>query len=822
MAPPPRAPGVPQTAPIGAADLVPQDALDQLRAQLPPSFSKEVDERGNTVMGGAALPSLQQDVGAPATATPEQRGALTAMYGESFPLLKEGAPKDDDWAKWGVELWSKHASGVRSRLHLNQRNRLFRKGIQWISSLGLGPWREPPRPRDSARIVDNLIAAALDQRVQIIAEQRPGFQTRPSTQDPADFKKAEAQQFALEYQYDQQQMPDIIRELVYWAGTDGVSFGEVYWDADAGPWHEVKEVSAQVESAQSNPHDDHALQRFPMGDVKTRVLRMEQVRVSADATSTRKPWYWVCREVIPKSRAIKEYGLEVGGKLDDTGGEAQNDINITQALAAKGGYLLPSEDELFQEQPTVDRLTVYCEPSEYLEKGLTLVTVGNKVVFIGPLLFGVVPLFRLTDGSSDPAFFPTAIMDAWIDVQMRINAIKSKWVENVRFNAGAKLLARENAIAGETLTGGTMSVIAVKGIGSVSDSVKPLEGFSLGGDAKELLALEKKAFEDLSGWNDVSRGSFSADQSGRAILAIREQLERVFAPAVQAAARGITAWAKISINAMHWGYDLPRTVGTVGAARPDLARELVTDDFDGVADVFVDPETLMPMPRALRLFLLKDLAQMGVINPQEYRRRLPFAWTRSIITPDQDQEARGRRVVESIRKSGNPEALPLLWQDNEAIHQDILERELILPDDTPPPVRDAAQKRWQALAEQSKKKLQPPPVQPKLSIALRGDLDPYGVQALEQGGIPGYPQQAPLPQQQAGQPQPQQPGGPPQAQGGPQPALGQGATLPPDQAPVGGTGPIAGAPIVGPGGPNMSGPSMQEQAAGTFEQTQPH
>ena len=807
---------------VTPATLGPQmadEGIEAQFAQLPPATSDERDVRA------PLTPSLQEDVGIQQV-SPETRTSLGALYGDTFPLLSATPPTDEDWARWAQELWARHAAGVRARMHLVERNRLFRRGIQWISALGLGSWREPPKPRDNARVVDNVIAPALDQRVQIISEQRPGFNARPATQDPNDLKKAEAQQYALEYQYDQQQMPDVIRELHYWAGTDGCSFGEVYWDADAGPWHDLKAAPAEVQSATSDPKTDHALDRIPLGDAKTRTLRVEQVRVSADATGTRKPWYWVLREVIPKARAIREYGMAV---MDSTRQEdADSGTGMSAALSAKGGYLLPGEEELYRDQETVDRLTVYCERSEYLKHGLHLVVVGQKPVFVGPLLFGVVPVFRMTDGSTDPAFYPGPIMDGWIDTQMRINAIKSKWVENVRFNAGAKLLAKAGAIAGETLTGATMSVIDVKGIGAIGDSVRPLEGFSLGGDAKELLMLEKKAFEDLSGWNDVSRGSFSADQSGRAILAIREQLERVFAPPVQAAARAMTEWARITIAAMHWGYDMPRTVATLGSGRPDLARELQSEDFDGACDVWIDPETLMPMPRALRLFLLKDLSQMGIIDQREYRRRLPFAWTRNIGTPDEDQESRARRCAESIRRTGQAESLPILWQDNEAIHQDVLERELIFNDDGDPAIREAALARWGKLAEQAQKKQQPPPpppIQPKVSVSLRSDLDPFGLQAAEQQ-IPGFVE-AQQQQQQQLAPQQLTPGAP-APQGAPLPQSGEGAptqagaTLPPDQAPVlGASPPIAAGPQVDGLSGFQGAPTAQEQAANIFEATQP-
>jgi hypothetical protein len=167
----------------------------------------------------------------------------------------------------------------------------------------------------------------------------------------------------------------------------------------------------------------------------------------------------------------------------------------------------------------------------------------------------------------------------------------------------------------------------------------------------------------------------------------------------------MTEWAKVTIAFMKWGYTMPRTMAVEGRGRPDLARQLSAEDIDGgVVDVFIDPETLMPMPRSLRLFLLNDMVNRGLVSPQEYRRRLPFAFVKDLSTPDEDHQARAKRVAEAIRQTGDPQVLPILWQDDEAIHQDVLERELILPDDGDPMVRQAAQMRWQMLAQQAQMK----------------------------------------------------------------------------------------------------------------------
>lgn len=763
------------------------------------------------LIGSAELPAAEpfdtaaRDLGftAKTSVDDDDYEGLVQMYGAAFPLLHH-KPSEDDWVKWAESLWERHTAAMQARLHLVERNRLFRKGVQWISSVGMGPWREPERPRDAARVVRNKIKPALDQRIQLLSEQRPGFRCRPNSQDPKDLRKAEAQQIALEYQWAQQDMSKIIGEAAFWSGTDGVSFLEVYWDPNRGEWREAYGVNdasglAQPLDESGQPTDGPA-HAFPVGDLATRVRRIEHVRVSADAKATKRPWYWVIREAIPAALAAHEYGAEAAAEMATMRPESR--IRLGTVPAQRLGFLLPEEDELFREQEIVDRVTIYCEPSEYLPKGLMLIAVGGKLQFLGPLLWGCVPMVRFTDGSADPAFFPEAIMDSWVDSQMRINAVLSKWVENVRLNAGPRLIAREDSLSSETLVGGTMSIISVKGLGSINESVKPLEGFSLAEDALKLIEDEEAEFEKLSGWNDGTRGSFTGDPSGRAVLAIRESVERIFAPLVNSAADSMVEWAKINLCGMAWGYDLARDVAVEGKTRADLAFSLIADDFDGVTHVFVDPETLMPMTRSMRLFLLQQMRSTGDITPQEYRRRLPFAWIREIGSPDEDQEARARRCAEALRHG---QTLPILWQDNEAIHQDVLERELILPDDTDPQTRQMAQQRWQMLAQQAAQKAQmmaPPPTPPGAAPA-QGAPNPLG---------PSAP--TPAPPMPPGMYQPASPGGLPPGQ---QPFSATNPSIAAAQNPIAGTPGVPGGAVLA-----MGGRPDAEAAAREFDARNPY
>lgn len=732
----------------------------------------------------------------------KKKKALTAIYGPGFPLLDDDAD-DGDWVQWAEERWNHHRSGVQNNIFVAERNRLFRAGVQWLSRNGsVGQWREPPMPKDAVRIVDNQIRPSLAWALQIISEQRPGWQFQPTTTDPERQRKAEAQQLGVEYQYDAQGMRRKIIEAGYWAQTDGVSFMMTFWNPDKGPWEELESGKGPV----------------PMGEPDTKIYRIEQVRVSAEATSTQAPMYWIVRDILPKAQAVALYGPEVA------------DENDTSLLSAQASQFTTTNQyaysPLYQDQDTVARFTVFCEKSENLPKGLAVILCGKKVVY-GPkaLPMGAVPMVRVTDGSEDPAFYPVPVVNELIAPQMRINMLLSKWFESIRVNAGGRFLTKTGALVTETLIGGQLSAIEVRGAGPLPDTIQPVQGFSIGVDVKDALAREIKAVEERSGWNDTARGSFTADQSGRAILAIREQLERTFAPFVGAISESMTEWAKQQVGWMKWGYAMPRMVSVVGSNRPDLARALSSDDFDGIVDVRVDPETLMPMPRALRLWLLEDALSKGVIDMREYRRRAPFGYVQDMSTPDDAQEAKGKRVAEALR-TGQP-AEPVIPQDNEALQMDILEREILLAAGIEPPVQAAAQQRWSQLQQQMKGKQAPPPLDPnspagnwqKFLNVITSDVNTFAQQLVAKivegtalAPTPGALPNAPMPGAVASPqpPQPHEPAGRPKGK--------KGAPMDARQQPLFGSNPsIAAAPSA----PGPGQQTDQDMAAHVFERSSP-
>lgn len=679
-----------------------------------PSQYGNEDLTGRESLDGQGGPQLPDD-------EELRRRAIAALYGQDCPLASDsGGDESDldesDVVKWVRQLWDRHAPAAAEPCLIADRNRGMRKGLQWVTrDSATGPYKEPPQPRDSVRPVANMIRPALEQRLQILTEQRPGYRAEAQTLDPDAEERAQAQQQALEYQYREQKKRALSREAAYWAQTDGVSFLFKYWDPDAGPWSENYGPQGVKQKA---------------GDIRTMVLRIEEVRVSANASATRKPYYWVVRRPIATAEAVQLYGDRVmdGG----SGTSTQTDDSTITSRGFRHGVMTSSPEDLLEDQPTLDRLWLFIEPSDFFPQGFMVHVVGDVVIAADALECSVVPLVRVTDGSPDPAWYAEPIMNDWIEDQMRVNVTLRLWIEGVRRNVGGRILHRANSLSPEKIVGGVVTAIEVGGGQSLADAIQVIEPVPVGTDIKELLQFAVKQFENKSGWNDTSRGSFNNDESGRAVLAQREILERIFTPPVDAMAEALCEDAKLDLAFMACYYDEPRRIAVVGESRPDLGRLVSAEDFDGTAEVTIDPETMMPLPRSLRLFLLDQMYDKGQMSAAEWRRRSPFASVRNLSTPDDDQEAAARRLCERLRQGADPNTEQIWWQWNESIFQDVLERELILKDSVDGRIRLNADVMWKRIAQQGAMKnalLAPPAPAPTPG-------GPGGKPGGEKGGNP--------------------------------------------------------------------------------------
>jgi hypothetical protein len=143
------------------------------------------------------------------------------------------------------------------------------------------------------------------------------------------------------------------------------------------------------------------------------------------------------------------------------------------------------------------------------------------------------------------------------------------------------------------------------------------------------------------------------------------------------------------------------------------------------------------------LFLLDNLLEKGGMDMKEYRRRMPFAFVQNLETPDTRHFARAKRVADAIK---NRQPAPLMrWQDDESIHQEVLDSEILLNDDLEPDIIAAADARWKELAGQAAMKMAPPgaPAAPQGPPPAPGGGSPQGL-SIDPSQVPLATQNSPV------------------------------------------------------------------------------
>lgn len=703
--------------------------------------------------------------------TPYER--LKRKYGEAFPDITNpmAKPSGADWRKWIESERKKQEPIMRDkRLHW-ARHRHFRMGHQWISTRDGRLWREPQSDVNDLRPVLNVVGPALDFRLGIMAEQKPGFRQEPIGSGISYREAAEAQQAVAEYYFYNLRAWNMFLDAWYHSQTDGVCFIQMYIDKTKGPKVENVEMIPPTdaryggliaqgyevqpsglialpyqESGQPVPPDGSAqVQMLPLGELEHRLVLAHEVLFSPEARTINGPGEPSAKwALIRRMRDVMEARIETGDpKLEsETLVTSQSDVldmPIDRSMGWQRGLPpFPSRRQRLIQGIPEYVLYIRPDPTEpVLENGMWLRLVGNVVVEDDQgqgLPGGRIPLARFADGSTDTDIYPRPVMSDWIPDQITINANLATLLKHLRYFAGGRLITRKNSLLEETYSNIVGSVVEYTG-------EKP-EFFAPTGSANseawKMIEFLIKKLEDKTGWNDIARGQISQsgsaqDVSGRAVLAAQQLFERTFGPMVRAAAEGATEWASLVIvYAKELFADVPRTIPMTNG-RGDLAKTLSGEDLGDRPMVYSDPETLMPMPRALRQQLLEDKLDKGRISVQTYQNRSQYAEIRDLPMGEIDQWTRAQWVntfleekyeelwqmreqeqqsfamqQQQVQASGvpalppvpqvlyAPNVTPIFWQDDANTHKQAL-MEIITNDRKPWELRQIAIDRWGVL-----------------------------------------------------------------------------------------------------------------------------
>lgn len=718
---------------------------------------------------------------------------LEAYYGVGFPDpdMEDKKKLAEGFKAWVNREVDRQSSVMNDkRLHY-ARHRLFRQGRQWISTRDGRQWRELNADENRIRAVFNMIGPALDFRVTLLQEQRPGFKYLPIAGQGINGREiAIAQQSFAEYYFQMQKIWDLSTLAMSEALTDGVCFLNVYLDKEMGPSLENVELISEDDdryesfSAQGYKKRKSGLIELPLGpgaavsgatssstvkggDLKTTLILAHETYADSEArcingADKQAKWFMVRR-----MRDIHSVRLQLDDpKLEpDVGNPSSEVTDLSFAFDAqkwhKGMPPFPSTRMRMPDGGVFEN-KIYLAPSKEIPEGMWIELLTERHLKTGNLPAKVIPIVRFTDGSTDGELYPRPEMSDWIGDQTAINGLGSKILEFARLHAGSRVMALEGTIVKETFTDIVGSIVNYQG--PKPDVLQPPR---VSPDLWQMWKTMVQQLEAKTGWDDMARGQLTGeggfqDVAGRAVLAARELFERQFGRMIRAAARGVSDWSTLYVQYGQEFFDTPRMIPMLG--RPDLAKKISKTELQGPPSTYVDPETLQPLPRALRNQMLTDYLKQGLITVETFKKRAPFAEVRDLSMGDSDHWDRAQVIntvlEENWKKFSKMEALelfdvasglPIFWQDITDVHMKALE-EIILDDKHPFELRKLAADRWGIYSELAKSKDFPqelemqgmprPPAPAEVlgvpnSIAQRQEPLPQQMAAGPMGGGPG-------------------------------------------------------------------------------------
>ena len=674
------------------------------------------------------------DYGTPTIGSPveteltEREKELAQVYGMGFPDLADldtGDPKSRKEYGEKLRLWidaqvTDQESVIRDkRLHW-MRHRLFRKGRQWISTRDGRKWREVGADDNRLRVTGNFVGPALNFRLGILEEQRPGWKHEPMPGGGPDGReRAEGQQALVEHIFKTQKIWQLIKKVGFLNQTDGTSFLQVYLgDPDASQESASKTVVPEgderyqglVAQGHKKVKGGVRLEAEPGPAIKTAVVPAHQTWWDPEAQTPNGPDSPALWCFLRRPMAVETARLASGEMAMEGDARCPGDEDVDWNLDTQYERGLPP----YPNRKTVGRQRQYCwEHVVYLRankvlggKGKWYRLIGDCLVEQGTLAGGLIPLARFTDGTPDDDIFVRPEMSDWIGDQMLLNSTLSIAAEYGRSHSGSRLLAMKDTQISETWNSIVGSIIEFNG-------PKPdvLSALRANPDLWQLLQFALRSLENKTGWDDLGRGKIAGDSvkgfqdvSGRAVLAAIQQYERRFGPSIRAAAEGATEWAQLVVAHAQVAYTQAQMIPMTG--RGDLARAIDKDNIAGPCVVYLDPDTLVPLPRTLRNQMLVDLLDKNMISKAEYKKRAPFAEIRDVHMGDTDHWERAQwinTVLEqnwkTLHKKSAEElysvesGVLVLWQDDVNVHMEALQQ-LALDERKPWELRKMALDRW--------------------------------------------------------------------------------------------------------------------------------
>lgn len=540
--------------------------------------------------------------------------------------------------------------------------------VRWNQELSRLEMKREPAHRKRHRI--NHIKPKYVARVAKYTKVPPNPTVIPATTDRTDIFNARASQKMLEYFTRKGNMRAKYMQAMQWVPLTGKAFWWFRYDADKVAYAPTKldgkrepilgEVELDYGSAfeflPADPGiellcDQPEIMRARLIPVKD--LEKNHPNAGPIATeSTSADLFFYQRQIA--DLGTRQQGMasrSVQYTLDDqSGGYALQIETFTKpcALYPQGRYVIVAGQKLLKRQNTLPGDFQYVHTNPY-------------------------PCVEFTDDIAPGQFWPDAFVERLVGLASEYNEYRSKMSENMAMHFFPKLMVSKQLNldpgAYTSEAGERLDINTIPGVPAPSF----LQPANVIGDAWNILNTIRREMDDITLIYPSAVGGTGGANSGFQTNLLQEAADQVHGPAI---GRNATALEEAYIKIRHLMktcYNIPRLITIAGRNNIPEVYEFSSDQVDEQADVRIEPDTMMPMLRSVRVDMIRGMYGDGLFGDQKdpnTRKRVMdmIRMGYSDFEVDREQRDQEQAQFENIRMVKGEDLLkPMVWE-NHQIH----------------------------------------------------------------------------------------------------------------------------------------------------------
>ena len=554
------------------------------------------------------------------------------------------------------------------------QNREFYRGNQWvywndtagrIETLGVG---ETQKPRYKVRLTSNVILPGVQQLVAQMTKTRPTIRATPDSGADRDIKAAEMAERLYEYLWDELGLTTKLMSALthaqisqgYWLVTwDSLAGKEmrVTLDPETGApiWDEMladgfRDDLRAVADEMGIPYSELSAlyeRQVYVGDIRVQVLSGEQVWLDPTVQNFEDCAYVVCKFPMTVDEIEARYKKRVTPNASTS--------EDRPALAYTGG----GRDERPRNVREVYHL--YHRPTPALPKGRYVCWIEgpNEILYQSDweFPFSKLPLIKFPGIERPGDVYDEARTTHARPLQKELNLTVSGIAMHKNLTMKPQMLAPVGSLR-QRLTDEPGAVIEYAPIQGASPEWRQIP--SLPGYVFEHLNTIQSRIDRLFNLLPTERSQLPArTDSGQLVELVQEAVADQISPEIQRMERSLALAGELMAAYAQEYYEEPRMLKIKGPGGAVQVKKFLNADIKGGFSFSAEAGSGLPRTRAGQVAQIREMVEMGVLDPREAVQYLPVAGLKGVQQRLQADEEMAHRRVEKLLQ-GEPINMPAM------------------------------------------------------------------------------------------------------------------------------------------------------------------